>query len=147
MKFAMAIPIGDITPGEFQTSEAIAEMTQALEAARVDACHLTDHPAPSSAWLLAHGHDALDPFTALAFAAAHTSRLKFFTNVLVLPYRNAFITAKAAATLQVLSGGRFILGAGGGYQQVEFESAGRGLPRARSSVRRGDRHDPPSVVG
>ncbi len=124
MKFAMAIPVGDITPGEFQSSSAIDAMTRALEAANVDACHLTDHPAPSAEWLLADGHDALDPFTALAFVAAHSTRLQFFTNVLVLPYRNPFITAKAAATLQVLSGGRFILGVGGGYQQIEFDALG-----------------------
>ncbi len=46
------------------------------------------------------------------------------TNVVVVPYRNPFLTAKAAATLQVLSGGRFIFGAGTGYQVGEFEALG-----------------------
>jgi probable F420-dependent oxidoreductase len=124
MKFSMFIPVGHIQPGEFQSAAAIAEMARGLEAANVDACFLTDHPAPSAEWLHANGHDALDPFTALAFVAANSSRLKMFTNVLVLPYRNPFITAKAAATLQVLSDGRFILGAGGGYQKSEFDALG-----------------------
>ena len=124
MKFTMNLPIGDITPGEFQTAAAIREMVRALEAARVDACYLTDHPAPSAEWLHANGHDALDPFTAFGFVAEATTRLMMHTNILVMPYRNPFFTAKAAATLQVLSGGRLILGTGAGYQKVEFEALG-----------------------
>jgi probable F420-dependent oxidoreductase len=124
MNFTALIPVGVITPGEFQTSAAIKEMVNALEVANVDACYVTDHPAPSAAWLHANGHDALDSFAALAFIAAATTRLKLHTNVLVLPYRNPFLTAKAAATLQVLSGGRLILGTGAGYQIGEFEALG-----------------------
>jgi probable F420-dependent oxidoreductase len=124
MKFSMHIPVGTITPGEFQTAAAVKEMALALESAKVDACYVTDHPAPSAEWLHANGHDALDPFTALAFVAAATTQLQLQTNILVLPYRNPFITAKGATTLQVLSGGRLILGVGGGYQQAEFEALG-----------------------
>lgn len=124
MKFTFDIPIGVITPGEFQTAVAVKEMAGALEAANIDACYVTDHPAPSAEWLHANGHDALDPFTAFAFVAAVTTKLQLHTNILVLPYRNPFVTAKAAATLQVLSGGRLILGAGGGYQKGEFDALG-----------------------
>ena len=125
MKFTMDIPVGVTTPGEFQTAAAVADMARAMEAAGVDACYLTDHPAPDAAWLRqGMGHDALDPFTALGFIAASTSRLMLHTNILVMAYRNPFLTAKAAATLQVLSGGRLILGAGAGYQKVEFEALG-----------------------
>jgi len=118
------MPVGNITPGEFQSQGAITAMAEALERAGVDACCVTDHPAPASAWLHASGHDALDPFTALAFVAAASSRLLLQTSVLVLPYRNPFITAKAAASLQVLSGGRFVLGIGAGYQKEEFDALG-----------------------
>lgn len=124
MKFTMDIPVGVITPGEFQTAAAVAEMARAMEGAGIDACYLTDHPAPSAEWLHANGHDALDPFTTLGFIAASTTRLMLHTNILVMAYRNPFLTAKAAATLQVLSGGRLILGAGAGYQKVEFEALG-----------------------
>lgn len=124
MKFSAYIPVGNITPGEFQSLEAIKEMAGALEQAGFHACCVTDHPAPSSQWLHANGHDALDPFTALAFVAAVSEHLQLQTNILVLPYRNPFITAKAAATLQVLSGGRFILGVGAGYQREEFDALG-----------------------
>ncbi len=124
MKFTMDIPVGVITPGEFQTAAAVKEMAQAMEAAGVDACYVTDHPAPSAEWLHANGHDAIDPFVALSTVAAHTSKLMLHTNIIVMAYRNPFLTAKAAASLQVLSGGRFILGAGAGYQKVEFEALG-----------------------
>lgn len=124
MKFTVHIPVGEIAPGEFQTFAAIQEMAGALEGAGVDACYVTDHPAPSAEWLHANGHDALDPFTAFAFVAAASSKLMLHTNILVMAYRNPFLTAKAAATLQVLSGGRLILGAAAGYQKVEFEALG-----------------------
>ena len=124
MKFTMNFPIGNITPGEFQTAGAIREMATALEAAQVDACYLTDHPAPSAEWLHANGHDALDPFTAFGFVAEATTKLMLHTNIVVIPYRNPFLTAKAAATLQILSGGRLILGTGAGYQEGEFAALG-----------------------
>ena len=124
MKFTMDMPAGVITPGEFQTAPAIREMAMAMESAGVDACYLTDHPAPSAEWLHANGHDALDPFTTFGFVAAATTSLMMHTNILVMAYRNPFLTAKAAATLQVLSGGRLILGTGAGYQKVEFEALG-----------------------
>ena len=125
MKFTMAIPLGDITPGEFQTPQAVREMSLALEAAGIDACYVTDHPAPDADWLQqGMGHDALDPFAAFAFVAAATTRLRLHTNIVVMAYRNPFLTAKSAATLQVLSGGRLILGVGAGYQKAEFEALG-----------------------
>jgi len=49
MKFCLYIPVGNVTPGEFQSRAAIKGMTDALEQANVDACCVTDHPAPSSA--------------------------------------------------------------------------------------------------
>jgi len=124
MKFSVHIPVGNVTPGQFQSLSAVREMVDALDRANVDCCCVTDHPAPSSQWLRANGHDALDPFSALAFIAALSPRLQLQTNILVLPYRNPFITAKAAATVHTLSGGRLILGVGSGYQPGEFAALG-----------------------
>ena len=125
MKFTAELPLGVTSPvGEFQSVPAIAEMAGALERAGIDACFVTDHPAPDAEWLASVGHDALDPFTGLAFAAAATSRLKLHTNLVVLPYRNPFITAKAAATLDVLSDGRLIMGCGVGYLKGEYAALG-----------------------
>jgi probable F420-dependent oxidoreductase len=70
------------------------------------------------------GHQALDPFVALSFAAAATTSLRLQTHLCVLPYRNPFLTAKAVASLDVLSGGRVILGVGAGHLEPEFAALG-----------------------
>jgi probable F420-dependent oxidoreductase len=127
MKFSVNLPLAQIHPrDEFQTPQAVSEVALALERSGVCAGRLTDHPAPSADWLHNDptGHDSLDPFTGLAFVAAATTRLLLMTSVIILPYRNPFLTAKAAATLQVLSGGRLILGVGVGYQKAEFDALG-----------------------
>lgn len=109
---------------EFTTAEAIAEMARAAEDAGFDAVFVTDHPFPDDEWLDSGGHHALDPFVALAFAAAATTTLRLHTNLYVAAYRNPFISAKAVATLDHLSGGRVILGIGAGYLEPEFAALG-----------------------
>ena len=136
MKFTVDIPIGVITPSEFQTAAAVTEMAQAMEAAGIDACYVTDHPAPDAAWLRqGMGHDALDPFTAFGFIAATTTRLMMHTNILVMAYRNPFLTAKAAATLQVLSGRTADPGRGRGLSEGRVRSTRRRFSQARGAVR------------
>src|ERR1051325_8317211 len=58
--------------------------------------------------------DALDAFSILGLVAGATERLRLVTSVLVLPYRNPVLTAKMAASLEVLSGGRLTLRGGAG---------------------------------
>ncbi len=58
----------------------------------------------------------------LNFLAGCTQRLRLGTHVLILPYRNPVLTAKVLATLDVLSGGRVILGAGVGWMEEEFQA-------------------------
>jgi probable F420-dependent oxidoreductase len=65
-----------------------------------------------------------DPMLALAYAAAITSKIRLATGIFVLPIRNAFATAKAVASLDVLSGGRFIFGIGIGWLEEEFQAVG-----------------------
>lgn len=108
----------------FVTKEAVVRFAQAAEAAGFDGIGFTDHPAPSHRWLQAGGHDALDPFVALAFIAAVTDRLLLIPNIVVLPYRNPFIVAKAIATIDALSGGRFVLATATGYQRGEYRALG-----------------------
>jgi probable F420-dependent oxidoreductase len=127
VKFLLQAPIDHIDPqGEFQCGEGARAIALVLERAGVSGAVISEHPAPSAAWLHsdAAAHDTLDPFTGLAFLAAATTRLKVVSNVVVLPLRNPFLTAKAASTLQVLSDGRFIMGAGIGYQKEEFDALG-----------------------
>lgn len=127
MDFALNLPMANVVPqGGARRAGMVATMARALEAAGLSAGLTSEHPAPSAEWLRSDpaAHDCVDPFTALAFAAGCTEKLKVFTNVLVLPYRNPFLTAKAAATLQILSGDRLLLGVGAGYQREEFEALG-----------------------
>jgi probable F420-dependent oxidoreductase len=65
-----------------------------------------------------------DPMLALAYVAGVTTKIKLATGVFVLPIRNAFTTAKAVASLDVLSGGRFIFGIGIGWLEEEFQAVG-----------------------
>jgi probable F420-dependent oxidoreductase len=69
------------------------------------------------------GHQ-LAPLPALAVAAEATSRLRIGTMVLANDYRHPVVLAKEAATLDLLSGGRFELGLGAGFHRAEYESAG-----------------------
>jgi probable F420-dependent oxidoreductase len=68
--------------------------------------------------------DWLDPVAGLSFTAAVTSRIKLATGVLLLPEHNPVLVAKQAATLDVLSAGRLVLGAGIGWSQEEFAALG-----------------------
>jgi probable F420-dependent oxidoreductase len=109
---------------EFVSAEAVATVARAAERAGFDAVAVTDHPFPQDEWMRSGGHHALDPFVALSFAAAATTRVRLLTFIYVLPYRNPFLSAKAAASLDVLSGGRFIFGVAAGYLEPEFEALG-----------------------
>jgi probable F420-dependent oxidoreductase len=109
---------------EFVSRDGITRFARAAEAAGFDGLGFTDHPAPSHKWLNAGGHDALDPFVALTLVAAVTERLRLIPNIVVLPYRNPFIVAKAAATLDALSDGRFVLSVATGYLRSEYRALG-----------------------
>src|SRR5207237_8663999 len=66
--------------------------------------------------------DALETFSILGVVAGATERLRLVASVLVLPYRNPVLTAKMAASLDVLSGGRVTLGVGAGWLKEQFET-------------------------
>ena len=109
---------------ELVTKEAIVRFAVRAEELGYDGIGFTDHPAPSHRWLQAGGHDALDPFVAFGLVAAVTERLHLIPNILVLPYRNPFLVAKAAATLDTVSGGRFVLSVATGYLKGEYKALG-----------------------
>ena len=109
---------------ELVTGSGIATVAAAAEAAGFDGFGFTDHPAPTQRWLESGGHDAVDPFVAMGFAAARTTTLRLIPNIVVLPYRNPFVVAKSGATLDLLSEGRFTLAVGVGYLKREFAALG-----------------------
>jgi probable F420-dependent oxidoreductase len=109
---------------ELASAAAIGELAEAAEEAGFDGAFVTEHPFPDDRWLAKGGHHSLDPFVALAFAAAATTSLRLQTNLCIAAYRNPFLLAKSVATLDALSGGRMILGIGAGYLEGEFAALG-----------------------
>ena len=81
----------------------------------------------------------MDPIVPLAFVAAVTKRLRLGTGVVILPQRHPAYVAKEMATLDVLSGGRAILGVGIGWLQEEFDTLGipfrERAPRTNEAIR------------
>jgi probable F420-dependent oxidoreductase len=125
MRFALGLPTTEVdAPEEFLTGSAIAEMARHAEELGFESVHVTDHPAGDQQWLDTGGHHALDPFVALSFAAGATTTLRVQTHIVVLPYRNPFLTAKSVLSLDVLSGGRLTLGIAAGYLRSEFNALG-----------------------
>jgi probable F420-dependent oxidoreductase len=103
----------------------VVPVAEAVEAAGWDGLAFTEHPAPGYRWLAeGGGHQTLDPFVALGAAAAVTERIKLLTYLAVAPYRNPLVLAKAAASVDMISKGRFILGLGTGYLKGEFFALG-----------------------
>jgi probable F420-dependent oxidoreductase len=116
------------TGAELVSADAVGEIASAYERLGYDATFVTDHPAPDDRWLEAGGHHALEPTVALMAAAMATTTLRLHTHILVLGYRNPFLVAKSVASLDVLSGGRVILGVAAGYLRAEFAALGADFP-------------------
>jgi probable F420-dependent oxidoreductase len=80
------------------------------------------------------GRPTYEPWTLLSWIAAATSRIRVATRVLAVPYRHPAVLAKMAETLDRLSGGRLILGLGGGAVDQEFRAFGLGVRSPRDKV-------------
>ncbi|HUF98455.1 MAG TPA: LLM class flavin-dependent oxidoreductase [Ilumatobacter sp.] len=107
--------------------------------------HILPHALPhfDSVWIADHfyGFDAdkregfLEGWTTLTWLAAKFPDVMLCHHVLGHGYRNPALTAKMASTLQVLSGGRFMLGIGGGWREDEYHSYGYEFPSAATRLR------------
>jgi probable F420-dependent oxidoreductase len=111
----------------------IAELARALEDRGFDSLFVPEHthipasrksPFPGGGELPKRYSHTHDPFVALSFAAAATKKLKLGTGILLVPQHEPIVTAKAIASLDQLSGGRFIFGIGGGWNVEEMENHG-----------------------
>jgi probable F420-dependent oxidoreductase len=96
------------------TAEAAARVAREVEDLGFDTIWLGDHIAIPRDQADIYGNAFLDCFTTIAYLAGHTS-LRLGTYVAVVPYRHPVLTAKIAASVDVLSGGRFTLGVGSGH--------------------------------
>jgi len=135
MKLGLSTPIVQQVPGRAKAWEADAgpaELLRIAQAAdRLGYAWLTcsDHVAVPASYAGTMGATWYEPSTTLAFLAAVTERVRLLSHVLVLPYRHPLLVAKTFATLDHLSGGRVIIGAGTGHLKAEFRSLGVDHPQ------------------
>jgi probable F420-dependent oxidoreductase len=119
----------------FPTDYGIApgELARALEDRGFESLFVCEHthipvsrrsPFPGGGELPRRYKHTHDPFVALSFAAAATRRLVLGTGVCLVPQHDPIVTAKSIASLDMLSGGRFVFGIGGGWNVEEMENHG-----------------------
>ena len=131
----------------FATDRAIppTDLAAALEERGFHSLYLPEHthiptsrrtpPPTGDAELPDEYRRTLDPFVALGAAAAVTSRIRLGTGVCLIAQRDPIVTAKAAATLDHVSGGRLVLGIGYGWNREEMRNHGVDPRKRRSVVR------------
>ena len=125
-------------------SMTAADLARAVEERGLDSLYLPEHthipvsrrtPYPLGGVLPEEYKRTLDPFVALATAAAVTSRIRLGTGVCLVAQRDPIITAKEVASLDLLSGGRFVFGIGVGWNEDEAEDHGIEFRKRRSLLR------------
>ena len=110
--------------GPQSTRETLLQCARHAEAAGIDDLWVADHIAIPPDQSEGSGGRYLDPLATLAFLAGVTTTINIGPGVLVLPYRPPLVTAKWVATIQELSGGRLLFGAGVGWMDSEFRVVG-----------------------
>ncbi len=121
--FGLVLPAG--SPTRAGRATFVADLNRALS---LVAGHF------SSAWMIDHlqdgGDDMLESFTTISYLAALYPQLMFGQTVVCQSFRDPALLAKMGATLQLMSGGRFILGLGAGWNEDEYRAYGYAFPPA-----------------
>jgi probable F420-dependent oxidoreductase len=124
----MKIGLFGINFGVAGNVDAMIKIAKAAEASGLESVWTGEHvvlpdpqvpPSPSDPQT-----PFLDPAVALSHIAAHTSRIRLGTGVIILPQRNPVVLAKELASVDVVSNGRLIFGLGAGYLEPEFRALG-----------------------
>jgi alkanesulfonate monooxygenase SsuD/methylene tetrahydromethanopterin reductase-like flavin-dependent oxidoreductase (luciferase family) len=102
---------------------------QTVEGLGFDLLMVSDHVVVTPDVAEQYTEPFYEPFTTLAWLAGVTERIRLGTTVLIVPYRHPLLTARMAANLDALSGGRLVLGVGVGWARQEF--AALGVPFSR----------------
>ena len=132
MKYGFTVP----GRGPMSSPEALAKLAKHGEDLGYDSLFIGDHiavprtigsPYPyteGGEFPGADSGESLEQLTTLAYLAGRTEKIRLVTSVLIVPHRNPILAAKALATLDVLSGGRLVVGVGVGWMREEFEALG-----------------------
>jgi len=127
VKFGLHIPNFTWEGGPPALRTRLAEVAVAAEQAGFDRVSVMDH-----LWQIEHfgppEHEMLEAYTTLGYLAAKTERVKLLTVVTAVVYRDPGLLAKAVTTLDVLSGGRAMLGIGGAWNEEEAKGLGLLFP-------------------
>lgn len=129
----MKIGLFAINYGTCGDPASAVRVAQAAEAAEFESVWTGEHivlPDPMLAsFPLAPETSMLDTVVALTWIAAHTKRLRIASGIIVLPLRNPALLAKELASVDVVSGGRLIIGVGAGWLEPEFNALGVPMER------------------
>src|SRR3954469_20266315 len=138
MKLGLHIAETSWNGGAGRLRQTLTDVVETAEAAGFDLIDVSDH-VWQSPYLGGDLEPQMEAYSTLGFVAAHTSRVRLLSLATCAPYRPAGLLAKMVTTLDVLSGGRMMLGIGGRGQ--EGRGAGRG--RGGAARRRGRGPPPP----
>ncbi len=124
----MKIGLFAINYGTCGDPVSAVRVAEAAEAAGFESVWTGEHivlPDPMlSSFPLAPETPMLDTTVALTWIAAHTKRLRIASGIIILPQRNPVLLAKKLASVDVVSGGRLIIGVGAGWLEPEFKALG-----------------------
>lgn len=136
----MKVGLFAINFGTCGDPDAAVKVAQAAEAAGFESVWTGEHivlPDPALASFPLPTETALlDTVVALTWIAAHTKRIKLASGIILVPLRNPAVLAKELASVDVISGGRLIVGVGAGWLAPEFEALG--VPMDRRGARMDD---------
>ncbi|MEU7586168.1 TIGR03619 family F420-dependent LLM class oxidoreductase [Micromonospora sp. NPDC049230] len=104
--------------------DVLRRWAQTIEGLGFDLLMVSDHIAVTPDVAEQYPAPFYEPFTTLSWLAGVTRRVRLGTTVLIVPYRHPLLTARMAANLNRLSGGRLVLGVGVGWARQEFEALG-----------------------
>jgi probable F420-dependent oxidoreductase len=119
MRYGVAIPQAN----QFASAEALRAMARAVEDLGFDSIWVSDHI------IVQEGSSYIpefmtEPLAVLAYLAGETRHVTIGTSVLIVPYRDPVFTAKFLSSVDYLSGGRLVMGAGAGWMVPEFDALG-----------------------
>jgi F420-dependent oxidoreductase-like protein len=129
MRLGVHLTSFDTPPGE-PIAPMLADVGRAADESGVDVLSLMDHFL-GLPYLGPADQPMLEGYTSLGFLAAHTRRVELMLLVTGVTYRSPGVLAKTVATLDVLSGGRAVLGIGAGWYEREHRALGVPFPPLR----------------